>query len=126
MKSIIRSIVFVILLTSMFSCSDDSIDSNETDTVGGLVKNYAYNDSELELMPLINNYRLSIGLKALERVDHISYKSQEHDLYMIANNVVDHNGFAERSENIGSILGAKKVGENVAYNYKTSEAVLKA
>ncbi|KQB39786.1 Allergen V5/Tpx-1 family protein [Flavobacterium aquidurense] len=45
---------------------------------------------------------------------------------MIANNVVDHNDFTSRSNNIMSVLGAKKVGENVAYNYKTSEAAVKA
>lgn len=126
MKRTIRSIVFVILLTSFFSCSTESVDASETDATAGLVTNYSYNDSELEVMQLINNYRLSIGLKALEAVNHISYKSEEHDLYMIANDVVDHNGFGDRYQNIVSVLGATKVGENVAYNYKTSAAVLKA
>lgn len=125
MKSI-RSLVFIFLLATMFSCSTDSVDANETSATEGLVTNYTYNDSELEVMQLINNYRLSIGLKALEKVNHISYKSEEHDLYMIANNVVNHNGFVDRSENLVSVLGASKVGENVAYNYKTSEAVLQA
>ena len=45
---------------------------------------------------------------------------------MIANKVVNHDDFVARSENIIKVLGAKKVAENVAYNYNTPEAVLKA
>ncbi|UFH40583.1 CAP domain-containing protein [Flavobacterium flavipigmentatum] len=125
MKSIMRSVVFIILITSVLSCSKDSPEVTETNTTAGLVTNYTYNNDELEVMQLINNYRLSIGLRKLEIVNHISYKSAEHDLYMIANNVVNHNGFEDRSENIVSVLGASKVGENVAYNYKTSADVVK-
>lgn len=45
---------------------------------------------------------------------------------MIANKVVNHNDFVARSENIIAVLGAKKVGENIAYNYQTAEGVLNA
>lgn len=126
MKRIIRSVVFMLLVASLYSCSADSADGTETNITEKLVTNYTYNDSELEVMQLINNYRLSIGLNKLEIVNHISFKSEEHDLYMIANNVVDHSGFVGRSENIVSVLGAKRVGENIAYNYKTSAAVVQA
>jgi uncharacterized protein YkwD len=85
--------------------------------------NYTYSANELETMKLINDYRVSFGLNALERINHISFKSEEHDDYMIANNVVNHNDFVARSENI-RVLGAKKVGENIAYNYSSPQAVL--
>ena len=39
---------------------------------------------------------------------------------------VDHDLFAERSENIMQVLGAKKVNENIAYNYTTANSVLAA
>ncbi|MDA6072511.1 CAP domain-containing protein [Flavobacterium sp. AC] len=111
----------------MNSCSADSAEgSNNSTTTEALITNYSYNDSELETMKLINDYRLSIGLNALEKINHISFKCEEHNKYMIANNVVDHNDFTSRSNNIVSVLGAKKVGENVAYNYKTSEAAVRA
>jgi uncharacterized protein YkwD len=45
---------------------------------------------------------------------------------MIANNVVNHNDFVARSENIMNILGAKTVSENIAYNFNTSQSVLTA
>lgn len=128
MKKIMRTMLFIAILIAMNACSADSLEGNADTTtpVGALVSNYTYNDTELQTMKLINDYRASIGLNALERINHISYKCEEHNEYMIANNVVNHNDFVERSKNISDVLGAKKVGENVAYNYKTPEAAVKA
>ncbi len=70
---------------------------------------YSYNTMEIETMDLINNYRVSIGLKALTKTNYISYKSEEHNKYMIANNVVNHDGFDARSEDIMKVLGAKSM-----------------
>lgn len=121
------AVMFVVLFVTMNSCSADTAEAtNSSATTQTLVENYTYNDSEIGTMKLINDYRVSIGLNALERVNHISFKCQEHNNYMMANNVVDHSDFTARSNNIMSVLGAKKIGENVAYNYKTSEAAVKA
>ncbi|KFF17513.1 hypothetical protein IW20_07380 [Flavobacterium hydatis] len=110
------------------SCASDSVDSVNSESDVSSVKsiNYTYTQAELETMQLINDYRVSVGLSALKAVDYISFKSQEHDDYMIAKDVVNHDDFVARSENIIKALGAQKVGENVAYNYNTPQAVLKA
>lgn len=122
------AMMFVVIFITMNSCSADSAEATEENstTTQTLITNYTYNDSEIETMKLINDYRVSIGLNTLEKINHVSFKCQEHNAYMIANNVVDHNDFTSRSNNIMSVLSAKKVGENVAYNYKTSEAAVKA
>ncbi len=44
----------------------------------------------------------------------------------ISNNVVNHNYFVARSENLISVLGAKRVGENIAYNYNTPKSIVNA
>ncbi|QSW88271.1 MULTISPECIES: CAP domain-containing protein [Flavobacterium] len=129
MKKIMCAMMFIVMSVTMSSCSADNADAVENENNAStekIVTNYEYNSSELETMQLINEYRVSIGLKALEKINHISFKCEEHNQYMIANNVVNHNDFTARSNNIMSVLGAKKVGENVAYNYKTSEAAVKA
>jgi uncharacterized protein YkwD len=127
MKKMMYAMMFVVIFITMNSCSADNAEATEeTTTSQTLITNYTYNDSEIETMKLINDYRISIGLNALEKINHVSFKCQEHNNYMIANNVVDHNDFTARSNNIMSVLSAKKVGENVAYNYKTSEAAVKA
>lgn len=87
---------------------------------------YIYSPSELEAMALINNYRQSIGLKTLGQINYASIKSEEHDNYMITNNVVNHNNFVGRSESIMKTTGAKIVSENIAYNYNSAQSVLTA
>ena len=109
----------------MNSCSSEDTSSEATNLTAKVV-DYNYNDIELETMKLINEYRVSQGLNSLEKINHISYKSEEHDEYMIANKVVNHDDFVARSENIIQVLKAKTVGENVAYNFNTPESVVAA
>lgn len=123
---LLRILLIVSVVCTLNSCSSDD-SASSTQAVSPLkVSEYNYNAIELQTMVLINNYRVSVGLNPLEKINHISYKSEEHDNYMIANNVVNHNDFVARSENIMKVLGAKTVSENIAYNYSTPEAALKA
>jgi uncharacterized protein YkwD len=111
----------------MNSCSTDADETAKVDNVVNLkVISYTYNALELETMEKINTYRVSIGRNRLEKINYISVKSEEHNNYMIANNVVNHNDFVARSENIMNILGAKTVSENIAYNFNTSQSALTA
>jgi uncharacterized protein YkwD len=115
------------ILFFMVSCTvEDEVLSTETADTPALILDYNYSADELETMTLINNYRVSIGLNTLEKINHISYKSEEHDDYMIANNVVNHNDFEVRSANIMKVLGAKKVSENIAYNYNSPKGAFDA
>ncbi len=112
---------------AMNSCSSDTSEtSSDTLTKTQVVEDYTYSVDELETMKLINEYRVSIGLNALEKINHISFKSEEHDNYMIVNNVVNHDDFVARSENIINTLGAKTVGENIAYNFSSPKAAVQA
>lgn len=113
----------IVLVLSMTSCSKDSSDATSESKV---VTNYNYSDDELKLANLINEYRVTNGLIALQIVNHISFKSEEHNEYMIEKNVVNHDYFEARSNNIIQVLGAVKVGENIAYNFSTPSSVLNA
>ena len=117
--SLVISIVFLAV-----SCSSDSNTSEVDDPSGELITDYSYNDSEIEVMQLINKHRENLGLSTLIKVNHISFKSEEHCNYMIAHKAISHDNFIARSENIIRVMNAIKIGENVAYNYKTSEAVM--
>ena len=128
--TVLRSLFPAALIFLLFSCSPDPIDkvpvannniNNSVSTV-----NYDYSEDETVLVNIINDYRISIGLKKLELIDYVSYKSEEHDLFMIQNNEVSHAGFEERAEDIEKVLDAAMVSENIAYNYETSELALKA
>lgn len=122
----LRTLLFITVIFTMNSCSSDSSETQTVETTTQKMVTYTYNTSEIETMKLINEYRVSVGLNVLGKIDFISLKSEEHNNYMIANNVVSHDGFISRSGNIIKVLGAKKVGENIAYNYSTAQSALNA
>ena len=122
--TLLRALLLLTVICTMNSCSSD--ESEVADESAQKVVIYSYNSLELQTMDLINKHRVSVGLNPLEKINHMSFKSEEHDNYMIANNVVNHNDFVARSENIINTLGAKTVSENIAYNYNTPQAVLNA
>ena len=119
-----RALLPLAIVFTMVSCSSDS--SEGTSTENKLVTSYNYNEAELKLVTLINNYRTSIGLNTLQVINHISYKSQEHNIYMIDNKSVSHDYFQQRADNLIEVLGATRVAENIAYNYQTPESAMSA
>ena len=119
-----RALLPLAIVFTMVSCSSDS--AEESSSNNKLVTSYNYNDSELKLITAVNNYRQSIGLNSLQVINHISYKSQEHNIYMIDNKLVNHDYFQQRANNLIEVLGATKVGENIAYNYQTPESAMSA
>jgi len=119
-----RALLPLAIVFTMVSCSSDETETSSVDRQ--VVTQYNYNDTELKLVTLVNNHRVSIGLNPLEVINHISFKSEEHNIYMIDNNVVNHDYFQQRSNNLVQVLGAEKVGENIAYNYQTAESAMAA
>ena len=119
-----RALLPLAIVFTMVSCSSNSSDATTSDNK--IVTTYNYNDTELKLVTLINNHRVSIGLNPLEVINHISYKSEEHNIYMIDNKVINHDYFQQRSDNLVQVLGAETVGENIAYNYQTAESAMSA
>lgn len=122
--NLLRAIMPLVLVLTLVSCSSDS--SEDLASADTTAKSYTYTPEEAELLDQINDYRESIGLNALQPVEHVSFKSEEHNEYMIAKNEINHDFFQERSKNIIAVLGASKVNENVAYNYATPASVLHA
>lgn len=121
---LLKLFVPMALVFTLMSCSKKESDDAVIDKT--LYTKYDYSADEVKLGQLINDYRVSIGLNPLEMINHISYKSQEHNIYMIDNNVVSHAFFEQRAENLVEVLGATNVGENIAYNFSTPSSVLYA
>ncbi len=121
---LLRVLLLVAIVCTMNSCSSDS--AEETNASAEKAMSYTYNSTEVETMTLINEYRVGLGLNELKEINHISYKSEQHDHYMIENNVVNHDDFVSRSENIMEVLGAKRVSENIAFNYNSPKAAVEA
>lgn len=126
MKAILRPFALVCALAfTLVSCSTDADETFTAEPVAVEVA-YDYNQIEVELGSLINQHRASLGLPALEVVNYASYKSYEHNTYMIAHQVVNHDMFEQRANDIMEVLGASRVNENIAYNYQSAQGAFQA
>lgn len=124
--SLQKTLLFLIVCF-VCSCSSNVDEPAKVDNaVNAKLSSYTYNALELETMEKINKYRTSAGLNRLEKINYISLKSEEHNHYMIAHNMISHNDFVARSTDIMNTVGAKTVSENIAYNFNTAESVLTA
>jgi uncharacterized protein YkwD len=123
-KALLSMILPLVMAVSFTSCSNS--DSENLTPESSIVSNYDYTANESQLLVLVNQYRVSQGLNELEPINHVSFKSYEHNLYMIEKKEISHDLFTERSNNLIQVLGAVKVGENLAYNFSTPGSALNA
>ncbi|WP_303317521.1 CAP domain-containing protein [Flavivirga abyssicola] len=126
MKSLIKLPLLVLFAVLTFSsCSTDSIDDKADAIELSLVEQEA-KDIEIEILKRINDYRISLGLNALNDMSVVKSVAFSHTDYMVDKNEVSHDNFFTRSNYLKSNAGAEKVSENVAYGYSSAETVVKA
>jgi len=126
MKSITKLPTLVLLALLTFSCSTDSLDDTaEKLAIENLVVPQA-KTIEIEILELINNHRLSIGLNPLRNMDIIKSQAYGHTDYMVDQNEVSHDNFYSRKNYLTSNTGAKSVSENVAYGFTSAQSVVNA
>jgi len=112
---------------SLTSCSKDSLGEElETAELNTGVIPVSYSSFELNVLDLVNDYRIENGLKELDILDDGSRQAEEHNNHMIEEDEVCHDGFPNRYSALVNSVKAKAVSENVAYGYRTAEAVVNA
>lgn len=115
---------FILILSS---CSTEPVEAPQTTQPDTQIPTgYTYSADEQQVVRLINDYRISIGLKALVTDNYTSTLADGHNDYMIANSEMSHANFDTRAQNLMDVMHAVKVGENVAYNYETPEGAVNA
>lgn len=116
-KAVFLRTLLVTCIISMISCTSENI--SETEQLN------LVNDTRLEaqIMTLINSHRESIGLATLNFNDVAYTHANNHTEYMILKGGLSHDNFNIRASKISSEANAKEVGENVAKDYSTAEAV---
>ena len=118
-------LVVLLAVFTLFSCSTDSFDDNVDALEISLVDTQT-KAIELEILDLINEHRLSLGLNFLVDMSIVKSVAYSHTDYMVDNDIVSHDNFYTRSDYLKSNIGAKKVSENVAYGYGTAQGVVNA
>ena len=118
-------LVALLAVLTFSSCSTDSID-DKAEAIELNLKTLEAKTIEVEILELINNHRLSLGLNPLADMSIVKSVAFSHTDYMVDNDEVSHANFYTRSNYLKSNTGAKKVSENVAYGYSTAQGVVKA
>ena len=72
---------------------------------------------EGELLSVVNNYRIAMGLNALNYSAVAHEYANEHTNYMIATGNLSHDNFSVRASKISLEVSAEHVAENVAKEY---------
>ena len=127
MKLIKTTLLAIVLLFTVASCSTDPIADQETDYSIDLTL-AQQNDAQFaqDVLILINEHRSSIGLDTIVLGTQFSSAyAVDHTNYMIDMSQINHHNFGVRTAALES-TGAQQVGENVAYGYDTAAGVVNA
>ena len=123
MKLITNTLFVMGLVCLLVSCSAD--ETNDTTTANFESELSIENNNAMsnEILAIINTYRATLDLPAFS--SHILAKEEalDHTTYMIVNSKVSHDNFFKRSDYLKS-NGATAVSENVAFGYRTAQAVV--
>ncbi len=125
MKLLKKLPLLALLAILTFSCSTDSMDEKADAIVENLIVPPT-KQIEIEILELINDHRLSLGLNPLSDLQIVKSVAYSHTDYMVDQNEVSHDNFYTRSNYLKANAGAKKVSENVAYGYSSAESVVNA
>lgn len=124
MKRFNLFVLSAFIMFTSFSCSTDTAeDSIETVTIAEAPQ---AKQIEIEILELINEYRLSLGLNPLNNMDDIKIEAFSHTNYMLSTGNISHTNFFQRKQNLINNAGAINVGENVAYAYSSAQSVVNA
>jgi len=118
-------ILALMALLTFSSCSTEDFPEDGIDLIS-LQNAPAPKEIEIEIMELINDHRISLGLNTLNSLSIVKSVAFTHTDYMIEVNSVNHDGFYQRKVSLEQNANAKKVSENVAYAYSTAQSVVKA
>ena len=124
LSTALPALAFVALM-GLTSCSTENISEDTIEAID-LENTPDAKAIELEVLDLINQHRITLGLNPL--IDHSLVKAVAftHTDYMIEENNISHDNFYDRKESLQLNADASKVSENVAYGFASPESLVNA
>ena len=117
--------MMALLAMLTFSCSSDDFQEDNIDQTA-LAKALPAKEIEIEILELINDYRIGMDLMPLNNLSIIKSVAFTHTDYMVSVNQVNHDNFFKRKTSLVKNASATKVTENVAYAYSSARSVVNA
>lgn len=125
MKLLTKLPILALLAVLCYSCTADGVEDN-ADKIELSLMTPETKTIEIQILELINDHRLSLGLNTLSDMTVVKSVAFSHTDYMVINNEVSHANFYVRSDYLKANAGASRVSENVAYGYSSAQSVVNA
>ena len=116
----LKFLFLISLLTLITSCSTNDI----TEEV--FITEVSVSSMEQEVIDVVNDYRVSQGLNALEFNNVVYDFANTHNAYMIAEGKISHDDFDIRSSNLSVQANADFVSENLGKDFTNANDILEA
>lgn len=110
----LRLFSFAAIVILLSACSDESGEEA------------SYNETELEILQLINQYRIIHNLEELSMDESMYLHAVVHTKYMIDQESISHANFESRANALSEEIGASAFAENVAAGQRNAQAVVDA
>lgn len=124
MKLLTNTLFVMGLACLLLSCSPEEIEDTTSTANFESELNIENNDAmSTEILVIINDHRASLNLPPFSSHNLAKEEAMDHTAYMITNNRASHDNFFERSDYLKA-NGASAVSENVAFGYRTAQAVV--
>ncbi len=115
----------IVALLGLTSCSTDTAAEDKINSIEVPVAPQA-KLIEIEIMELINAYRITEGLSTLNEHNTVKAVASTHTDYMVEVANVSHDNFFQRKQSLQANAAANIVSENVAYGFNSAESVVNA
>ena len=126
MKLTLNLLTVFFFAITLSSCSTDTLDDDQNVAKSNDIVIPEAKTIEIEILELINQHRISIGLNELKSIDIIKGQAYSHTDYMIDIDEVNHDYFHNRKAYLQANADAQSVSENVAYGYSSANSVVNA
>jgi uncharacterized protein YkwD len=115
----------VVIMLVFSSCATDTLTEDDISSISIPVTPQA-KQIEIEIMELINAYRINEGLNPLNNHNTVKAVASTHTEYMVVVNHVSHDNFFQRKQSLQVNADANMVSENVAYGFNSAVSVVNA
>lgn len=115
----------IVAFLGFTSCSTESAVDDKINSIEVPVAPEA-KQIEIEIMELINEYRILEGLNPLNEHNIVKAVAYTHTDYMVEEENVSHDNFFQRKQSLQANAAANVVSENVAYGFSNAESVVNA
>ncbi|CAM4172400.1 CAP domain-containing protein [Zobellia roscoffensis] len=120
-------LLLIALAILMTSCSTSTIEEDELyKAVATTTEEVKISSIEQEVIDVVNEYRVSVGLNAVA-FNGVAYGyANAHNEYMISEGVISHDNFDKRASDLSIDANADFVSENLGMDFTNADDILEA